>query len=225
MKKGHMMELIQRLIHDAAVEQLRKKRKASPHDPPKMTEDELDKIIFDGNMDTDVRSMRMSESFDSLAKISPSDITEFERQMNDMVATVPNAILSFDKQKNGYSIMLKNGQPISVVASGKVTFGSEGELIWMFSIPNGFRVQTEDLEVTQVNRDLVSNMSNYYDVWQKDWRQKLLSPASEEGQAPDGGPDKFRGNGGVDQMGGTVGANGAAPQQAPDAGGAQMPQA
>lgn len=173
MKKGHMMELIQRLIHDEAVQQLKKKRAASPHDPPDMSDEDLDNILFYGGM---------NESFDSTAAIGTSDVKEFENQMHDVVKNIPNAILSFDKQPNGHSILLKNGgNAVNVVASGKIAFGSEGDITWMFSIPNGLRLSTEDLQITQSNRDLIADLSNYYTTWQQDWRQKLL--------APDGGED------------------------------------
>lgn len=200
MKKGQMMELIQRLIHDAAVEQLKKKpvKRVSPHEPPDMSDDELDLVLFHGGM------AHLNESFDETAKINASDITAFEQEMNDMVANIPNAVLTFDPQDNGYSIMLKNGgQTIDVVASGTIAFGNEGEMKWMFAIPNGFRVNTDGLEITQANRDLFANMANYYDSWQKDWRMKL--------RAPDGGasletdkeqaPDSFRAQGAPAQGG------------------------
>ena len=183
MKKGHMMELIQRLIHDAAVEQLKKKKARSPHDPPDMSDDELDKILFYGGME------RLSESFDKVPKISSSDITGFEQEMSNIVSNIPNAVLSFDRQPNGYSILLKNGgQQVNVVASGKITFGNEGTMTWMFSIPNGMRISTNGLEITQSNRDMVSDMANYYNTWQKDWRQKLIAPdggASEQEPSAD----------------------------------------
>lgn len=180
MRKSDMMELIQKLIHDAAVEQLRKRKKVSPHEAPEMTVDELDKILFDGNMDRDGSrkfGIRENDSkFDNVAKINSSDITDFENKMNDIVANSPNAVLSFERQNNGYSIMLKNGNPISVVANGKIIFGNQGEMTWMFSIPNGFRVQTDGLQIDQSNKDIITNLANYYDTWQKDWRQRMLSP-------------------------------------------------
>lgn len=183
-----MMELIQKLIHDAAVEQLRKKRKVSPHEAPSLSDEEMDHILFNGNMDGQTsRPFGMRESFDDTAKIGTSDITQFEQQMNDMMANVPNAVLTFDQQKNGQIIMLKNEGAISVVSSGKIAFGTEGEVTWMFSIPNGFRIQTEGLEVTQSNKDTITNLANYYDTWQRDWRQKLLAPDGGKGQEQDGG--------------------------------------
>lgn len=185
MRKGHMMELIQRLIHDEAIEQLKMKKAASPHDAPDMSDDELDLMLFHGGMEP------MNESFDGTAKIGTSDITEFENQMHAIISNVPNAILSFDKQPNGHSILLKNGgQSVDVVASGKIAFGNEGNITWMFSIPNGLRLSTEGLQITQENRDIVTNMFDYYNTWQKDWRQKLLAPdqgaSSEEQENPGG---------------------------------------
>lgn len=189
MRKGHMMELIQKLIHDAAVEQLRRRKKVSPHEAPEMSADELDRILFDGNMERDgSRPFGIREShgrFDQMAKINSSDITDFETKMNEIVAESPNAVLSFEQQPNGYSIMLKNGDPISVVANGKIVFGNQGEMTWMFSIPNGFRMQTEGLQIDQSNKDIITNLANYYDTWQKDWRQKMLSPTGGE-EAPEG---------------------------------------
>lgn len=176
MRKGQMMEFIQRLIHDAAIEQLRKKKTVSPHEAPDMSDEELDKILFHGGMD------KISESFDNTPKIKSSDITTFEQEMNNMLVNIPNAVLAFDQQKNGYSIMLKNeGQTIGAVASGKITFGNEGSMTWMFSIPNGFRMETDGLQITQANRDLFSDMANYYDSWQKSWRQKLNAPDGGQG--------------------------------------------
>lgn len=186
MRKSDMMELIQKLIHDTAVEQLRKRKKVSPHEAPEMTVDELDKILFDGNMDRDgSRRFGIRENdakFDNVAKINSSDITDFENKMNDIVANSPNAVLSFERQKNGYSIMLKNGDPISVIANGKIVFGNQGEMTWMFSIPNGFRIQTEGLQIDQSNKDIITSLANYYDTWQKDWRQRMLSPDGGDSQ-------------------------------------------
>lgn len=180
MRKGDMMELIQRLIHDEAIVQLKKKRNASPHDPPSMSDDELDLILFHGGMEP------MNESFENTAKIGTSDITEFENQMHDMLSNIPNAILTFDKQANGRSILLKNGNgSVDVMASGKIEFGNEGRMTWMFSIPNGFRISTDDgIQITQENRDVFSDMFNYYSTWQKDWRQKLLAPDGGEDDSP-----------------------------------------
>lgn len=194
-----MMELIQRLIHDAAVDQLKKKpaKWVSPHEPPDMSDDELDLMLFHGGM------AHLNENFDETAKINASDISAFEQQMYTMVADIPNAVLRFDPQDNGYSIMLKNGgQSIDVVASGTISFGNEGEMKWMFAIPNGFRINTDGLQITQANRDLFANMANYYDSWQKDWRQKLLNPSGasmedEKGQ----GPDSFKSQGAPAQGG------------------------
>lgn len=170
-----MMELIQRFIHDEALAQLRKKRSASPHDPPSMTDDELDLILFHGGVEP------MNESFDGTAKIVTSDITEFENQMHEILANIPNAILTFDEQQNGHSILLKNGNgSVDVMASGKIEFGNEGKMTWMFSIPNGLRISSTMLQITQENRDVFSDMFNYYTTWQKDWRQKLLAPNQGE---------------------------------------------
>lgn len=175
MRKGQMMELIQRLIHDEAIGQLKKKRSASPHDPPSMSDDELDLILFHGGMEP------VNESFDNTPKIGTSDITEFENQMHEMLSNVPNAILTFDNQANGHSILLKNGNgSVDVMASGKIEFGNEGQMTWMFSIPNGLRISTTGIQITQENRDVFSDMFNYYNVWQKDWRQKLLAPNGGE---------------------------------------------
>jgi len=208
MKKGQMMELIQKLIHDAAVEQLRKRKKVSPHEAPEMTIDELDKILFDGNMERD-NSRRFGiregdEKFENIAKINSSDITDFQNKMNEIVANSPNAVLSFDQQPNGYVIMLKNGDPINVVANGKIVFGNQGEMTWMFSIPNGFRVQTEGLQIDQSNKDIITNLANYYDTWQKDWRQKMLSPnggdQEEEGKQDFRAPEAQTMSGGATQQ-------------------------
>lgn len=164
------MELIQKLIHDEAVQQLRKKKAVSPHDPPDMEDGELDHILFYGGID------QLRESFDKTARINVSDITQFEQQMSEIVSDIPNAVLKFDKQKNGYSIMLKNEGETTAVASGSITLGNEGSVMWMFSLMNGFRFTTEGLNVTQSNRDLIANIFDYYNTWQKDWRQKLIAP-------------------------------------------------
>ncbi len=181
MRKGQMIELIQKLIHDEAVGQLKKKRAASPHDPPDLSDEELDGILFHGGMPT------LKEDFDRVAKINQSDITAFEQKMNEIVSGSQNAVLNFDQQKNGHSILLKNENGVSVVASGNISLGGDGEIRWMFSIPNGFRVETSGLKVTPMNRDLIADMANYYDSWQKDWRAKLL--------APDGGESMQAANG------------------------------
>ncbi len=198
------MELIQKLIHDAAVEQLRKRKAVSPHEAPEFSEGEFDKILFHGNMDrTEPHPFGIRESFEQEAKINSSDITEFEQQMNDIVANSPNAVLSFEKQKNGYSIMLKNEGAISVIANGKIQFGTEGEMTWLFSIPNGFRIETNGLMITQGNKDIITNLANYYDTWQKDWRQKLLAPDGGKGnEEVQGGPDDFKAPPGAPTMGG-----------------------
>ncbi len=214
MNKGQLMELIQRFIREAAVEQLKKRNRVSPLAPPDMSDDELDIVFFHGNMRDNLK-----ESFDSAAKINASDITEFEQQMSETVANIPNAVLSFDKQRNGYSIMLKNEGTISVVASGKITFGSEGEMTWMFSIPNGFRIQTEQLQITNSNRDLISEMANYYNTWQKDWRQKLIAPDQGEGdQEGDEMADMKTPPGAPGQPGMEAGA----PPEMPQQGGPQL---
>lgn len=197
-----MMTLIQKLIHDAAVEKLRKRKTVSPHEAPEMSMEELDRVLFDGNMERgEARPFGIRESFDQVAKINTSDITEFERQMNEIVANSPNAILSFAQQKNGYPIMLKNEGAVSVVANGKIVFGNQGEMTWMFSIPNGFRIQTDDLQVDQSNKDIITNLANYYDTWQKDWRQKLLSPDGGQDSDEEQVGNDFRSTPGAPTMG------------------------
>lgn len=180
MRKGEMIELIQRLIKDEAVAQLKKRRKASPHDPPQMSDDELDSILFHGGMPV------INEDFDRTAKINQSDITAFEQKMHEIVSNTQNAVLSFDQQPNGHSILLKKSNGIMVMASGNIKFGSEGELRWLFSIPNGFTIGTAKLKINPTNKTLISDLADYYDSWQKDWRAKLLAPdqgaSLEDGQ-------------------------------------------
>lgn len=180
MRKSELISLIKDAIRDRAVSKLSgngaPKKKEEPFD-----ENHFDSLLFNGGYAEGIRRHFGIHESQERVKVQLSDIKGFESEMQNLISPIPNATLTFDKQKNGYSMMIKNmSGSLGVFTSGSIIFGNEGQIKWFFSIPNGVRFETDGLEITQDNKFLFEELYNYYVTWQKDWRLKLQDPQYSE---------------------------------------------
>lgn len=191
-----LQEFIRREIWQAASQQLKREREAAQAKPrPDASPDwtnkdrEFDNLLFNGGYEDRGfhKTIGLSESVNEIPPISSQEVSDFEKKFGDILSKYTNATTSFDEQgKQRKSMQFKKtDKGIAVQASGYIQVGNEGTIRWMFSIPNGFRIETEGLEVTQSNRDLIADLYNFYNEWQKEWRQKLLGNYEQEEMNPE----------------------------------------
>lgn len=180
--KEKLEDLIRREVWAAAAQTLKKEKSAAskraPADfPPKMEEREMDNLLFNGGYEDFGfhKTIGLNESQDAQLQVTNSEIQEFEKNFSEILSKYPNTTVSFDEQgKQNKSMMFRQGaKGVHVQSSGYIQVGNEGTLRWMFSIPNGFRVETEGIEINQVNRDIFADLFNFYNDWQQRWRMRL----------------------------------------------------
>jgi len=193
MNKDQLVEMIREEIRSLAFETLRGNQKEKPKafKPKGLTEDELEYAIFNGGHEpknkSHISSTTIREVYDNgLPKIKEVEITEFEDSFEEMLQEVDGASVVFDTQQNNYSLDLKIGRDgIVGGASGKIEMGDKGIVNWSYSIKDGLHVTTEDLRVEQGTKRLLEKLYNHYDVWQKEWREKLTIKPGEEVAEPE----------------------------------------
>lgn len=180
MRKSELISIIKDTIRDKAVAKLSGKGAPKKQEEP-FDENHFDSLLFNGGYADGIRRHFGIHESKERIKVQLSDIKDFESEMQNLISPIPNATLQFDKQENGYSMMIKNiSGSIGVFASGNIIFGNEGKIKWFFSIPNGVRLETDGLEITQDNKFMIEELYNYYVTWQKDWRLKLQDPQYKE---------------------------------------------
>lgn len=195
MNNKQLEELIRKEVWSAAAAELKRQKEAAASAPrpdaaPKMNDREFNNLLFNGGYE-DMgfhKTVGLNEN-QTPPTISSGEIQEFERKFADILSKYPNTTVSFDQQGRAKkSMMFKQGDKgIAVTASGYVQAGNEGTLRWMFSIPNGCRIETEGFELTQENRDMLADLYNFYNEWQQEWRQKLTGNQTSKDE--EGGPE------------------------------------
>lgn len=200
MNKDGLVKLIQKTVQEVAFEYLKEKtqhekaRSTNEYLNSKtLTDDDVDHALFHGGgapkEEDKIRGrITIKESTDSNLKITISEIKNFESSFSEILDNIPGASIVFDKQKNGYSIIAtKRPDGVEAKASGIINLGDNGKIIWSYSILNGFNINAQNLKLSQANKTMFESLTNHYDDWQKQWREKLNLPgatAPEETIAP-----------------------------------------
>lgn len=153
-----------------------------------MTEDEFDTIFFHGGNkpkkeEKKTGPITIKEGTEPKLKITSNEIKEFEASLHD---AIKNATVTFDKQSNGYSlsaIRKPNGE-VEARASGKIIFGDNGEIVWVYSLLSGLNINAINFKVDEKNKTTLEDLYNNFNDWQTKWRDSLNLPsAPEEGAA------------------------------------------
>jgi hypothetical protein len=150
-----------------------------------ITEDVFDQVLFFGGKepkeDKTSKVFTIKESESDEIKINKSEITNFENTFKEVLGSLPNATIVFNKQKNGYTILpIKKSDGIEVVASGVINLGSDGKIIWSYSIMNGLTLNAQNLKLDNDTKMFSENLYNHFVIWQKTWREKLNYPQTED---------------------------------------------
>lgn len=191
MNSEELNRLISKTIQDVAFEYLKEKtqleRARSTNEylnSKTITDDDVDHTLFNGGgapREDDKSKARISirENKDSNLKITVSEIKSFENSFSEILDNIPGASIVFDKQNNGYSISAtKRPDGVEAKSSGIINMGDNGKIIWSYSILNGFNVNAQNLKLSQDNKTMFEALTNHYDDWQKQWREKLNLPSS-----------------------------------------------
>lgn len=185
MTNQDLKEMIKREVWAAAAAKLKQERQAQanaprPDEPPKLEDREFDNLLFNGGYEDMGFHKIYGLSENTQPQINSSEIQDFEKKFAEILTKYPNATVSFDEQgRQKKSMVFKPGpKGTAVTATGYIQLGNEGNIRWMFSIPNGLRIETDGIEITQENRDIFTDIYNYYNDWQRDWRKKLTGNES-----------------------------------------------
>ena len=193
MNKEELLEMIREEIHSLAFETLRStakeknKNKNKIFKPKGLSEDEIEHNMFYGGEEPDKNKKFIKENYESgIPQIKSIEIIEFEDSFEEMLTDVNGASVVFDSQSNGYSLkMWIDSDGIQAGASGFIEMGNRGKVKWAYSLKNGLTISTENLLIEQGNKRLLEKLYNHYDVWQKDWREKLtIHPGQESKEQP-----------------------------------------
>lgn len=153
------------------------------------TDEDIDHALFHGGQpekkkDKHSGKIAIQENKESGLKITVGEIKDFENSFREILDNIPGASIVFDKQKNGYSIMAtKRADGVEAKASGILNLGDSGKIVWSYSILNGFNLNAQNLKLNQSNKTMFEALSNHYDDWQKNWREKLNLPGAIEPEA------------------------------------------
>ena len=151
-----------------------------------ITEDDFDNVLFFGLKDPEEaksnKTFTLKEEMGNDLKITTSEIKEFENTFKSLIDTIPGATqVAFDKQKNGYSLLaIKKPDGFEAIASGVINFGSDGKVLWTYSILNGLTLNAQNLKLTNPNKNFSEAIYDNFTVWQKTWREKLNYPSSAD---------------------------------------------
>jgi len=159
MNKEDLKDLIRKEVWSAAASKLKQEKAAAANKPqadlpPKMDDREFENILFNGGYEDTGFNKIYGLAEGAIPQIDAGEINEFERKFAETLSKYPNTTVTFDEQgKNRKSMSFtQNPKGIAVTASGYIQIGNEGNMRWMFSIPNGLRIETEGVELTQENK-------------------------------------------------------------------------
>ena len=234
MNREDLQKLIQDKIQEVTHEYLRelsqnKKVKETSNylNSSDIHEDEFDNIFFHGgsapkNNNEKYGKITIKEGVESGLKITVSEIKEFENSFEEILKNIPGASIVFDKQKNGYSLSaVKRPDGVEAKSSGIINLGDNGKITWSYSLLNGFNVNAQNLKLSQGNKTMFEALTNHYDDWQKEWREKLNLPSAQQtsdgGMKPGDSPEKSGQEMGMPPV---TGAGTSAPTSAPETTGA-----
>jgi hypothetical protein len=191
MNKQELSELINSEIRNALIEKAKgsssqEKIESSESylNSEEITEDDFDKVLFFGGSEPKEekhsRTFTIKENNMNDIKITTTEIRDFESSFKELLGMLPNATVVFNKQKNGYTLLAtKKSDGIDAIASGVINLGSDGKIIWFYSIMNGVTLNAQNLKLDNDTKMISENIYNHFIVWQKTWREKLNYPKTE----------------------------------------------
>jgi hypothetical protein len=192
MNKQELSELINSEIRNALIEKAKgsssqEKIESSESylNSEEITEDDFDKVLFFGGSEPKEekhsRTFTIKENNMNDIKITTTEIKDFESSFKELLGMLPNATVMFNKQKNGYTLLAtKKSDGIDAIASGVINLGSDGKIIWFYSIMNGVTLNAQNLKLDNDTKMISENIYNHFIVWQKTWREKLNYPKTED---------------------------------------------
>lgn len=198
MNKEQLRKLIRDSIQTVANEQLAHfSKQQSINNTDKflnsdsISEEDFDSHFFYGggqnpNNEKKKNNMYIKESVDSKLKITSNEIKDFENGFKPILDLIPGSTIVFDKQPNGYSLSaVKRQDGVEAKASGLLNLGDNGKLTWSFSILNGFNINAQNLKMSDGNKTMFETLTNHYNDWQREWRDKLnlpTAPTEQQGE-------------------------------------------
>jgi len=192
MNKQELSELINSEIRNALIDkakgsssQQKIESSESYLNSEEITEDDFDKVLFFGGSEPKEekhsRTFTIKENNMNDIKITTTEIRDFESSFKELLGMLPNATVVFNKQKNGYTLLAtKKSDGIDAIASGVINLGSDGKIIWFYSIMNGVTLNAQNLKLDNDTKMISENIYNHFIVWQKTWREKLNYPKTED---------------------------------------------
>lgn len=192
MKKGDLRNIVKKYVQKAAIDELKKLKgqggdqkqyynKSNNNKKPRKdsSAENIDSIIFHGGEEPETvnthntTTLREQEQREE-PTITDGEVQQFESDFRAFMEDISRASITFDTQDNGYSMyLLKDENGIEAYSSGVINLGRDGQLRWEFSIRSGLTIETDQLYITEQNKKVVEKLFEFYDSWQKDWREKL----------------------------------------------------
>lgn len=192
MNKQELSELINSEIRNALIDKAKSsssKEKIESSESylksEEITEEDFDNVLFFGGSDPEEKSssrtFTIKENNMNDIKITTTEIRDFENSFKELLGMLPNATVVFNKQKNGHTLLAtKKSDGIDAIASGVINLGSDGKIIWFYSIMNGVTLNAQNLKLDNDTKMISENIYNHFIVWQKTWREKLNYPNTED---------------------------------------------
>lgn len=192
MNKQELSELINSEIRNALIDKAKSSKSQekiesseSYLNSEEITEDDFDKVLFFGGSEPKEekhsRTFTIKENNMNDIKITTTEIRDFESSFKELLGMLPNATVVFNKQKNGYTLLAtKKSDGIDAITSGVINLGSDGKIIWFYSIMNGVTLNAQNLKLDNDTKMISENIYNHFIVWQKTWREKLNYPKTED---------------------------------------------
>jgi hypothetical protein len=192
MNKQELQELIQTEIREALIgkaksasSQQKVEASESYLQSKEISDEDFDKVLFFGmeepKEEKHGKTFTIKENMNNDIKITTTEIREFENSFKDVLNSLPNATIVFNKQKNGYTILaIKKSDGIDAIASGVINLGNDGKVTWFYSIMNGLTINTQNLKLDNDTKMISENLYNHFISWQTKWRDKLNYPTTED---------------------------------------------
>lgn len=193
MTRAELTELIRDELNQAVIDIAKNKitPPQSSTNKKEISEDDAYEMLFYGGVkpkdDNEQKTPIMIQE-QEMPKITSTEVQEFEHDFYSF-ASNNNTSVVFDKQSNGKSIILfKKPSGFEAYSSGMLDFGNKGNMYWVFSLRDGLKIGTKSLSLTHENRNLISELYNFFETWQESWRGKLMGVKDTE-KEPQGGQD------------------------------------
>lgn len=148
-----------------------------------LTDKEMDLYLFHGgDKDAETRPFRLFRGSRKRKKqlsegefdIPPVNRVDIESFRADFENKLPDATVIFDNQENGEILSFPiKPSGLEVYASGIIDTGRGKKIGFEFSLLDGLKISSENLEIDEDNKDLIEQIYNIYSDWEKEWRAKV----------------------------------------------------